>query len=370
MGFIYVLDRETGEPLFPVEERPVPDSNIPGEEAWPTQPFPVKPESFSKQQIAASDIMGYSDESYQSNKQYIDELWFKGLFTPLDFNTTVMYPGSRGGAEWGGGAYDPVSGTLFINSNQQAELGKIAKVRLNQNQGETLFSVGEAIYLKNCASCHGVDRQGVESMPALNDLTQRLSRNEMVDIISNGNGMMPAFSQVLQQSQEELLAFLSNTGKDIPAMSTSNQDTTSSYRNVINKQLLLDTLGRPMTKPPWGTLHAINLHTGDFQWTVPLGNYPELQTPGGPPTGMENYGGPVVTAGGLVIIGASMDRMLRAFDKDTGELLWEEQLPGNGLANPAVYQVNGRQYISIAVSIGESFNHTKSGIVTYSLPSD
>jgi quinoprotein glucose dehydrogenase len=115
-------------------------------------------------------------------------------------------------------------------------------------------------------------------------------------------------------------------------------------------------------------MHAIDLNTAEYLWRIPLGNHPELQKSGEPPTGMENYGGPVVTAGGLVFIAATMDRMFRAFDKDTGELLWEIQLPGNGLANPAVYQINGRQYITISVSVGESFNHTKSGLVTFSLP--
>ena len=368
MGFIYVLDRVTGAPVFPIEERSVPSSNIPGEEAWPTQPFPLKPKSFSKQSISDSDIMAFSEESYESNKQYINDLWFNGLYTPLDFKTTIMFPGSRGGGEWGGAAYDPVSGTLFINSNQLPELGRIEKVRLNQNKGETLFSSGQAIYLKNCASCHGIEKQGVESMPALVGLEQRLTRDEMIDVISRGNGMMPSFGQLLEQSQEELLAYLTDTGKDVAVNQASEQDTTSTYRNVINKNLLVDSLGRPMIKPPWGTLHAINLNTGDYNWSVALGNHPEFQKPGEPATGMENYGGPVVTAGGLVIIGATMDRMLRAFDKDTGAVIWEEQLPGNGLANPSVYQVDGRQYIAIAVSIGESFNHTKCGIITYALP--
>ena len=161
MGFIYVLDRVTGEPLFPVEERAVPPSNIPGEEAWPTQPFPSKPETFSRQTISEPEVIGYADdESYDSNLKYVNDLWFKGLFTPLDLKTTVMYPGSRGGAEWGGGAYDPETGILYINSNDMPELGRLAKTRVAEDSGETLYNAGEILYKVHCASCHGSDRQG------------------------------------------------------------------------------------------------------------------------------------------------------------------------------------------------------------------
>ena len=370
MGFVYVLDRLTGEPLFPVEERSVLASDIPGEQAWPTQPFPTKPKSFSRQHITSSDVIGYSDESYDGNLKYVNSLWSEGLFTPLGLNTTVMYPGSRGGAEWGGGAYDPESGVLFINSNDMPELGKLGKTRVKQETAATLYQAGEQLYNSQCASCHGSDRGGVESMPSLIDLEQRLTKEEMVQIISRGSGIMPSFTKLLEQSKNELLAFLTETGKDTPVIPQQDQDTTTTYRNVINKQLLVDSLGRPMIKPPWATLNAIDLNSGEFVWTIPLGRHPELQLPGEPDTGMENYGGPVVTAGGLVFIAATLDGMFRAFDKDSGELLWEFELPGNGLANPAVYEIDGKQYITIAVSIGERLNHTESGMISFSLPTE
>ncbi len=354
MGFIYLLDRITGEPLFPVVERAVPPSNIPGEQAWPTQPFPLKPEPFSRQGLPQQDIATH-------------DLWFKGLFTPLSLKTTVMYPGSRGGAEWGGAAYDPQSGMLFINSNDLPELGRLEKTKVIDDRGETLFSVGQAIYQTNCASCHASDKTGVESMPSLVGLEQRLTRDAMIEIINRGSGIMPAFGQLMDQSKDELLAFLTDTGKSTPSKRLEKQDTTTTFRNAINKQLLIDSLGRPLVDPPWGTLNAIDINTGEYVWKIPLGRHPKFQNPEEPDTGMENYGGPVVTAGGLVFIAASMDRMLRAFDKDTGKLVWEYELPGNGLANPSVYQIDNKPYLSIAVSIGESFNHTDSGIVTFSL---
>ncbi len=120
-------------------------------------------------------------------------------------------------------------------------------------------------------------------------------------------------------------------------------------------------------------MNAIDLNTGEYVWKIPLGSHPDFQNPDEPPTGKENYGGPVVTAGGLVFIAATMDSMFRAFDKDTGALLWEVKLSGNGLATPSVYQLGGRQYVTIAVSIGEDLNslsHTKSGIITFALPDE
>jgi quinoprotein glucose dehydrogenase len=354
MGFIYLLDRTTGEPLFPVEERSVPPSTIPGEQAWPTQPFPLKPQPFSRQGLSPDQLQAHN-------------LWFKGLFTPLGLQTTVMFPGSRGGAEWGGGAYDPETGILYINSNDIPELGRLEKTKVMDEAISTLYSAGEALYKMHCASCHGSDKTGVESMPSLVNLHQRLTKSEIIEIINRGSGIMPSFAQLPEGSKNELLAFLTETGKNIAVQSQESQDTTTTFRNAINKQLFTDSLGRPLVAPPWGTLNAVDLNSGEYLWQVPLGSHPEFQKPGEPDTGMENYGGPVVTAGGLVFIAATMDRMFRAFDKETGALIWEYKLPGNGLANPSVYQINNKAYISIAVSIGENFNHTNSGIVTFSL---
>lgn len=367
MGFLYVLDRETGVPVFPVEERAVPPTRIPGEQAWPTQPFPLIPDPFSRQAITEEDIFKPSEESYTSNLNSVNELWFKGLFTPLDNDTTLMLPGSRGGGEWGGGAYDPETGVIYINANELAELGRIEKVQQVNLRGKSLYQAGQEIYQRHCASCHGVNKEGIESMPSLISIEERMSRSDMMTIIANGSAIMPAFGTILQGAEEEMLAFLTESGKETPSDPSQPQDSTFSYLNVVNKQLLMDSLGRPILAPPWGTLNAIDLNSGDYLWKIPLGSDPEYQKPGDPPTGMENYGGPVVTAGGLVFIAATMDSMFRVFDKDTGELLWETELPGNGLANPAVYQVNGRQYIAIAVSIGENLNHTKSAVIAFAL---
>jgi quinoprotein glucose dehydrogenase len=369
-GFIYVLDRETGEPIFPIEERPVPPSKIPGEQAWPTQPFPTKPESFARQTMTDDDLARFTPEAYQENKKILNDLWFEGLFTPPDDPGTLLIPGSRGGGEWGGGAYDQVSGILYINSNESPEIGRMKRVRKREdNRNETLYSAGQKFYLTYCSTCHGADKKGIEANPSLTDIGERLQRSDILDKIRIGAGIMPSFATMLEGYEDEIMAFLTETGKNEPSLSQGSEpDSSSTYLNVTGHSYFLDSMGRPAIKPPWGTLNAINLHTGDFVWKIPLGNHPELQKPGEPPTGMENYGGPVVTAGGLVFIAATLDQMFRAFDKDTGTLLWEMKLPGNGLATPAVYSIEGRQYIAIAVSIGESLSHIKSGIICFSLP--
>lgn len=352
-GFLFVFDRETGEPLFPVEERPVPPSRIPGEEAWPTQPFPLNPAPYARQSMSPGDLNVFSPGANDSLRLQFQKLRFEGLYTPPDTSGTLMIPGTRGGSEWGGAAYDPESGIVYLNANESPEIATIQKVKAGGPvENRTVNELGEIFYNNYCASCHGTDRQGTTPLgPPLKDLKNRMSEEEALNRITFGSGRMPAFRKLVQGKEEEIIAFLYQKKKsEISNKNRQNTDTSSRYLNLTAYSHFRDQKGRPAIKPPWGTLNALDISSGEYLWRIPLGNREDLQLPGAPPTGTLNYGGPLVTAGGLVFIGAAGDGKFRAFDKTTGALIWETQLPGNGYATPSTYMIDGRQYISIGVS--------------------
>ncbi len=352
-GFLFVLDRDTGEPLFPVEERPVPASNLPGEETWPTQPIPVKPKPYTRQHITEKDLTAFSKEDSLFIVQRFSKVRYEGLFTPPDRRGTLMLPGSRGGSEWGGAAFDPETGFLFVNSNESSEFAYMQPVQMDEIN---VIDGGKSIYSRYCSSCHGLDRKGYEpDLPSLMAIKNRLSEDEVLDIIMKGSGKMPAFGPVVEGKTEKIISFLFEREEDRSLNSNKIKKDTAGYFNSTAYARFRDAAGRPATKPPWGTLNAIDLNTGEYAWRIPLGNRPELQGEGEPMTGTENFGGPMVTAGGLVFIGATSDKKFRAFDKQTGDLLWETELPGGGYASPATYMSEGRQFITLAVSSGDRY---------------
>ena len=369
-GFLFVFNRETGEPLFPIEERKVPPSFVPGEEAWPTQPFPLKPVPYARQSMTKEDLTNFSEGSYDSLLKKFNSMRYQGLFTPPDLRGTLMLPGTRGGSNWGGGAVDPATGVLYVKSNNSPEIDHIEKVE-NESMASTVtdYNQGKALYLKFCASCHGRDRNGDEPLnPSLRNIHDKMSKETALSKILQGSGRMPAFSTVLEGKEDAIIAFLFETQGDKPSrveadlfeihsnrMSVKKTEgekarTTSLYLNMTPFSHWNDPNGKPAIKPPWGTLSAINLNTGDYEWQIPIGNVPELQEPGAPETGMEGYGGPIVTAGGLVFIGSTRDKKFRAFDKESGTLLWETTLPGVANATPATYFADGKQYVAVSVS--------------------
>lgn len=370
-GFLFLFDRDTGKPLFPIEERTVPASNVPGEEAWPTQPFPLKPLPYARQYLTEDDLSAFSPAAYDSLLKKFRSVRYEGLFTPPDTRGTLMMPGTRGGSNWGGGAFDRETGILYVRSNDSPEIDHLQKITPEKNPGDgSLSSQGKMFYLQHCAGCHGRDRNGDEPVyPALVGLQSKMSKEDAIKRIKEGSGRMPAFGTLVNGKEEAIIAYLYelNTARpsqkeadlfeiganrqSIKGPETSNgTDTASIYLNVTPFSHFNDPEGRPSIKPPWGTLNAIDLNTGEYAWKIPIGNRPELQEKGAPDTGAEGSGGPIVTAGGLVFIGSTRDKKFRAYDKDNGTLLWETTLPGVGNATPCTYMSGGRQYVAISVS--------------------
>lgn len=354
MGMVFLFNRETGEPLFPIEERPVPSSNLLGEEVWSTQPFPVNPIPFSRHQFTEADITDISPESHAYVKERVKNAKMGSIYNPPDTAGVVQFPGTRGGAEWGGAAVDPEHGIMYVNANEIPLLISMKQIDIAEDD-EFLASAGQKIYtLNNCTSCHGTDRAGTNVYPSLQNLSGTRTEKQIASLLKTGKGQMPAFPNLSDDDMDALLAFLFDK-KGLKNLKVANAGNTAEkkYRYAHSGwNVLTDQDGYPGVKPPWGTLNAIDLNSGEILWKVPLGVYPELIEKGLPPTGTQNLGGPAATAGGLVFIGATRDKKFRAFDKDTGEVLWEFDLPAGGNATPSVYEVDGRQYIVIAAGGG------------------
>lgn len=345
-GYIFLFNRETGEPLFPIEEVAAPASDTPGEEAWPTQPRPVKPEPFARQFLTENDI-----NPYAINKDSLLITFRKsrmeGPFTPLARQGTLVFPGLDGGAEWGGAAVDP-EGVIYVNSNEMAWLIAIDKKKPSL---KVLAHPGEQVYASKCSSCHGTERKGnaASGFPSLVDLSNRLQRNHVLSIITKGKGMMPA-TTLSDQEKKDLVAFLYGEKVKAPEKKetvTEKKEEKPTY-SMSGFTKFLDKEGHPGISPPWGTLNAIDLNTGEYKWKKVYGEYPALAARGVPQTGSESYGGPVITASGLLFIAGTKDQKFRVYNKNTGELVWETKLPAAAFATPSTYAVNGKQYIVLA----------------------
>jgi quinoprotein glucose dehydrogenase len=350
MGMVFLFDRKTGKPVFPVHEQPVPASRLHGEYTSPVQPFPEKPQPFARQHFSADDITDISDSAHLYVSGLVRNALMGSIYTPPDTVGVVQFPGTRGGAEWGGAAVDPATGIMYINANEVPMLIKMKAVPFSNTAG-AMF-VGEKLYtLNNCTMCHGADRKGTAVFPSLLNIKAKYTRQAIAGLLSKGKGQMPAFPNLTPADREALLDFLfdkKNTTTKQNAISDSTR-----YRYVHNGwQTLSDKDGYPGVKPPWGTLNAIDLNKGELLWKVPLGEFPDLAEKGIRNTGTPNLGGALVTAGGLLIIAATYDEKLRIFDKENGRLLWEYKLPAGGYATPSTYMIDGRQYIVIAAGGG------------------
>ncbi len=366
-GHVFLFNRETGTPLFPIEERPVPPSDLRGESAWPTQPLPVKPPPFARQALTEADVTDVSEASRAAVLAQLVKVRNGGQFVPPSTQGTVIFPGFDGGAEWGGSAFDERSGLLYVNANEMPWI--LSMVPIDGARESTDFARGRRTYQINCSVCHGIDRKGdaAKTVPSLATLSRRMPRADAEKIIAGGKAVMPAFPSLTAGERKELLSYLYN---DKPTASSQEDEPIAEgvpYTHTGYNRFL-DPEGLPAVKPPWGTLNAIDLNKGEIAWQVPLGEDPVLARRGRRNTGTENYGGPVVTAGGVIFIGATRDEKFRAFDKRTGKLLWETSLPAGGYATPSTYAVNGKQYVVIAAGGGKMGTKSGDAYIAYALP--
>jgi glucose dehydrogenase len=459
-GYLYLFDRVTGQPLFPIHEVPYPTSTVPGEVTSPTQPKPDAPEPFARQRLTADMLTTRTPEAHAWAAKEFATFNSDGQFIPLAVGKqTVVIPGFDGGAEWGGPAIDPATNVLYVNANDIAWTGGLVpaahggspgalvyqnqcamchgpnragappdfpslvgilsrltaeKVTENVKKGngrmpsfpnidvarltalieylrtdtgagagketgsvpvqgmsaeEPTDKAGAAVYQDHCAICHGDHREGIApAFPMLVGVAGRLNKSQIVDVIQNGKNQMPGMPDVQGADLAALLRYLGfaegATTAAIYADATEEKYTFTGYRKF------LDPDGYPAIVPPWGTLNAIDLKTGKYLWKIPLGEYPELAAKGLKDTGTENYGGPIVTAGGVLFIGATIyDHKFRAFDSHDGKLLWESELPFSGVATPATYMIDGRQYVVIAASSARDPKAPQGGAyVAFALP--
>ena len=366
-GYVFVFNRETGEPLFDIMEMDVPNSQLPGEVAWKTQPIPVKPKPYSRQ---AEDLTENDISPYAENKEELKTILAnhdKRMFAPPGLKPVLLLPGYDGGAEWGGAGADPKNGIIYINSNEMAWTLQLEENNASALKGD---SKGQTLYNINCASCHQRDLSGApqSNYPALTAIQDHLNRETVMNLIASGKGMMPGFPHLETDQKQAIVSYL--FGDEKKEVATSEVDITNlvPYKHT-GYHKFLDSNGLPGITPPWGQLSAIDLNTGDYLWQIPLGEVKELKDKGIPITGTENYGGPIITENGLLFIAATKDGYFRAFDRKNGKLLWEYKLPAASFATPSTYSINGKQYLVLACG-GEKLG-TKKGnqIIAFSLQS-
>jgi len=374
-GFVFLFDRSNGKPIFPLDCREYPASDVPGETAAQQQCLPTKPAPYARQRLTEDLLTNRTPQMHQWALDRFRTFRSEGQFVPFTTaKETVIFPGLDGGAEWGGQAVDPDTGIMYVNANDIAWTGRLAKTTPEEAQQNS----PKGTYTSQCSVCHGEKMAGSPpAIPSLLEARQRLSSDQIASTIKNGKGRMPGFGNLSDEQITALVSYVVSGGTSIQLENNESKEVISAGPllpvmpyHFTGYLRFYDPDGYPAVAPPWGTLNAINLNTGEYVWKHPFGEYPELAAQGMKSTGTENYGGPLVTAGGLLFIGATnYDKKFHAFDKATGKLLWETTLPFAGNATPITYQVKGRQYVVIAAGGGKDLKSKSGGVyVAFAVP--
>jgi quinoprotein glucose dehydrogenase len=364
-GDTFLFHRETGEPLFPIREEPVVGRFAPGEFPAASQPLPTAPPPFTRQEFSRELVTDFSEASHAEISARLETMQFGSLYTAIGAGENVVFPGLDGGAEWGGAAWDEDSGLLFVNANEVPYV--LQMIEAEKDAGlEGLMGAG---YLHTCAACHGLDMRGDgSSVPSLVDIDERMGFFELHRLVREGRGRMPGLGSMLKWYETAAIAwFVHNADEEDAPINWAKKDGPKTFVNA-GFQKLLDSNGLPGSKPPWGTLTAIDLNEGTLRWAVPLGDYPQVLAAGQQGLGAENYGGPVLTASGLLFLAATPDARIRAFDTRNGDMLWEAELPTSAFATPASYQAAGRQFVVVAAGGGKLGQASGSQYIAFALP--
>lgn len=370
-GYVYFFDRETGKPLYDVVEKAVPSvSDLKGEKLSPTQPLPVAPASFMRQAFNESDINPYlPDSSYADVKNRLASYRHSHPFEPISLQGTVFFPGTDGGAEWGGPTFDPETGLLYINANEMPWVFQAVDISNKPQAAENYKQAGKRLYQNSCMGCHGPERQGGGNYPSLIGVEKKYKPDAFYSLIQSGRRMMPAFKQLNENEREAIASFVLNMQESKSKSFVAEKKdehfilpyTITGYNKFLSKE------GYPAIAPPWGTLNALDVDAGNYVWKKTLGTDTAFKN-AKEPTGTENYGASVVTKGGLLFIAATKDGKFRAFNKRNGQLLWETTLPTSGFATPTIYELNGKQYVVIACGGGKMKTKSGDGYVAFALP--
>ncbi len=361
-GHLFVLNRLTGAPIYPIEEVEAPPSTLKGEEAWPTQPVPTVYPHFSRTNLTINDLAKRNEVAMSFAQQAWENSDF-GEFIPPALKVKILFPGMDGGGEWEGPLMIRKESILFTNSNDVTWKFKMSRYEP--------LSLGQSVYESTCQSCHQTDFKGNQlfgNVPSLIGASMNKSEDDMKDLIRNGKGIMPTFASLSEREINSVIKFITGEPGDQAPFIGAGAWPYPYYFDGYEKFIAPDSL--PIIQPPWGQLTAIDMNEAKILWQVPLGNIDSLDIVGHPITGTENYGGPVVTSGGLIFIAATSDEKFRAFNKATGELLWEADLSAAGYATPATYMVNGKQYVVIACGGGKLGTKSGDSYIAFGLPNN